>query len=31
MMKDLETILKEVEKPGRYLGGEWNEKRIRSA
>jgi len=25
MMKDLENILKEVEKPGRYLGGEWNE------
>jgi radical SAM family uncharacterized protein/radical SAM-linked protein len=25
MMKDLEDILKEVEKPGRYLGGEWNE------
>ncbi len=24
-MKDLENILKEVEKPGRYLGGEWNE------
>jgi len=24
-MKSLEEILKEVEKPGRYLGGEWNE------
>ncbi|MGD8534656.1 MAG: TIGR03960 family B12-binding radical SAM protein [Candidatus Aminicenantes bacterium] len=24
-MKNLEEILKEVEKPGRYLGGEWNE------
>jgi radical SAM family uncharacterized protein/radical SAM-linked protein len=24
-MKDLENILKEVEKPGRYIGGEWNE------
>ena len=25
MMKNLEEILKVVEKPGRYLGGEWNE------
>jgi radical SAM family uncharacterized protein/radical SAM-linked protein len=25
MLKDLENILQEVEKPGRYLGGEWNE------
>lgn len=24
-MKDLEEILKHVEKPGRYIGGEWNE------
>ncbi|NIM58736.1 MAG: TIGR03960 family B12-binding radical SAM protein [Candidatus Aminicenantes bacterium] len=24
-MKDLEDILKDVEKPGRYIGGEWNE------
>lgn len=24
-MKDLENILKDVEKPGRYIGGEWNE------
>jgi radical SAM family uncharacterized protein/radical SAM-linked protein len=24
-MKDLENILKDVEKPGRYTGGEWNE------
>ncbi|MGB2763905.1 MAG: TIGR03960 family B12-binding radical SAM protein [Candidatus Aminicenantaceae bacterium] len=26
-MKNLEEILKEVEKPGRYLGGDWNEVR----
>jgi radical SAM family uncharacterized protein len=25
--RDLEEILKQVEKPGRYIGGEWNEKR----
>ena len=24
-MKNLENLLKEVEKPGRYIGGEWNE------
>lgn len=24
-MKDLEYILKDVEKPGRYIGGEWNQ------
>ena len=24
---NIEDILKKVEKPGRYLGGEWNEKR----